>query len=88
MIFLGRCSPAELIYVSIDRGKCKHILGSKSKCKFVTGLTDKLNNKCKLIFGRVIIYGITFAGDPRGVEETILYAAVENYIGIRSKSSK
>ena len=52
-IFLISCSPAELIYASIDTGKCKPILGLKIKCKFVSGLTVNLKNNCKLFLGRV-----------------------------------
>lgn len=52
-IFLVSCSPAKLNYASIDGDNCKPMLGPKSKCKFVAGLTVKFKNNCKLISGRV-----------------------------------
>lgn len=42
-IFLVSCSPAELIYSSVDKNKCKAILGLKFNCKQVSGLSI---NKC------------------------------------------
>jgi len=38
-IFLISCSSAELISASVDKNKCKSILGLNLKCKFVAGLS-------------------------------------------------
>lgn len=38
-IFLISCSPAELNYASVDKIKCKAILGQILKCKFMSGLS-------------------------------------------------
>ena len=36
-IFLISCSPAELNSASVDKNKCKAILGQFFKCKFILG---------------------------------------------------
>ena len=52
-VFLISCSPAELISASVDKDKCKTILGLKFKCKFAPGLSINLSKNCKLFSGRV-----------------------------------
>jgi hypothetical protein len=54
-VFLISCSSAELISASVDKNKCKTILGLKLKCKFVAGLSINKSKICKLFLGRVTL---------------------------------